>query len=138
MMVSTRGRYALRVLIDLADTKEGEFTPLKDISEKENISKKYLESIMTLLSKNNMVEGVHGKGGGYRLNRPASEYTVGMVLRLTEGDLSPVACLMPDAEACARVNVCKTLSMWEGLKKVINEYLDSVTIVDLLNGTIKF
>ena len=136
MMVSTRGRYALRVLIDLAERGTGEFVPLKDITEKEGISKKYLESIMTLLSKNNMVEGVHGKGGGYRLNRPAKDYTVGMILRLTEGDLSPVACLAPGAEVCPRAEICKTLPMWRGLKKVVNDYLESVTIEDLLNGNV--
>lgn len=135
-MVSTRGRYALRVLIDLAERGTEEFVPLKDITEKEGISKKYLESIMTLLSKNNMVEGVHGKGGGYRLNRPAKDYTVGMILRLTEGDLSPVACLAPEAEACQRSEICKTLPMWRGLKKVVNDYLESVTIEDLLNGNV--
>lgn len=135
-MVSTRGRYALRVLIDLAERGTGEFVPLKDITEKEGISKKYLESIMTLLSKNNMVEGVHGKGGGYRLNRPAKDYTVGMILRLTEGDLSPVACLAPGAEVCPRAEICKTLPMWRGLKKVVNDYLESVTIEDLLNGNV--
>lgn len=132
MIVSTRGRYALRVLIDLADREEHEFVPLKDITEKEGISKKYLESIMTLLSKNNMVEGMHGKGGGYRLNRPASEYTVGEILRLTEGDLTPVACLAADAKACERADKCKTLPMWEGLYKVVNDYLDGITIADLL------
>ena len=136
MMVSTRGRYALRVLIDLAERGTGEFVPLKDITEKEGISKKYLESIMTLLSKNNMVEGVHGKGGGYRLNRPAKDYTVGMILRLTEGDLSPVACLAPGAEVCPRAEICKTLPMWRGLKKVVNDYLESVTIEELLNGNV--
>lgn len=137
MMVSTRGRYALRVLIDLAERGTEEFVPLKDITKKEGISKKYLESIMTLLSKNNMVEGVHGKGGGYRLNRPAKDYTVGMILRLTEGDLSPVACLAPEAEICQRAEICKTLPMWKGLKKVVNDYLESVTIEDLLNGNVK-
>ncbi len=136
-MVSTRGRYALRVLIDLAERGTEEFVPLKDITKKEGISKKYLESIMTLLSKNNMVEGVHGKGGGYRLNRPAKDYTVGMILRLTEGDLSPVACLAPEAEICQRAEICKTLPMWKGLKKVVNDYLESVTIEDLLNGNVK-
>ena len=136
-MVSTRGRYALRVLIDLAERGTEEFVPLKDITEKEGISKKYLESIMTLLSKNNMVEGVHGKGGGYRLNRPAKDYTVGMILSLTEGDLSTVACLAPEAEVCPRAEICKTLPLWQGLKKVVNDYLESVTIEDLMNGNVK-
>ncbi|MGN0387109.1 MAG: RrF2 family transcriptional regulator [Lachnospiraceae bacterium] len=137
MMVSSRGRYALRVLINLAQSGTNEFVPLKDITEREGISKKYLESIMTLLSKNNMVEGVHGKGGGYRLNRPAGDYTVGMILRLTEGDLSTVACLAPEAEVCQRAEICKTLPVWKGLTKVVNDYLDSVTIEDLLNGSVK-
>ena len=92
MLISSKGRYAIRVILDLADNSNGDFIPLKDISARQGISQKYMESIMTLLSKNGFVEAMHGKGGGYRLNKPASEYKIGDILRLTEGTLAPVSC----------------------------------------------
>lgn len=132
MMISTRGRYALRVVIDLAENKDKNYIPLKDIAARQDISQKYLESIMTLLSKNNIVDGVHGKGGGYRLNREPNKYSVGEILRITEGSLAPVACLACNAKTCERADKCKTLPMWEKLDKIIEDYLDSVSLADLI------
>ncbi len=132
MMISTRGRYALRVVIDLAENKDKNYIPLKDIAARQDISQKYLESIMTLLSKNNIVDGVHGKGGGYRLNREPNKYSVGEILRITEGSLAPVACLACNAKPCERADKCKTLPMWEKLDKIIEDYLDSVSLADLI------
>ncbi len=132
MMVSTRGRYALRVMIDLAENADGGYIPMKAVAERQNISLKYLERILPVLAKNNMIEGVHGKGGGYRLTRRPADYRIGDILRLTEGDLAPVACLECGAEPCAKTAECRTLPMWNKLNTVINEYLDSVTIADLM------
>ena len=126
MIVSSRGRYALRVMVALAQRREEGFVPLKDIAESEGISRKYLESIMTILSKADFVDASHGKNGGYRLNRPAAEYTVGSILRLTEGDLAPVAC---DSD-CGRN--CPTRSMWERLGKLIDDFFDGITLADLM------
>ena len=132
MMISSRGRYALRVMVDLAEHGSEAFIPLRDIADRLQISQKYLESIMALLSKEDLVEGVHGKGGGYRLTRKPDTYRVGEVLRLTEGDLAPVACLECNAEACKRTAECRTLPMWSELNKRVNDYLDSVTLADLM------
>ena len=132
MIVSTRGRYALRVLIDMAEHTEAERIPLKDIAERQNISQKYIESIMTLLSKNGFVDGVHGKGGGYKLNRPLEDYKIGDILRLTEGTLAPVACLEKGAAPCDRKEDCRTIFMWTKLDELIEGYLDSVSIKDLV------
>lgn len=131
MMISTRGRYALRVMIDLAEHSGDGFIPLKEIAAHQGISQKYMESIMTVLSKNGFVEGIHGKGGGYRLNRSPEEYKVGDLLRLTEGSLAPVACLECGAMPCERAAECRTLPMWSKLDEMINTYLDGVTIADL-------
>lgn len=132
MIVSTRGRYALRVLIDLAEHSDESRIPLKDIAERQQISQKYIESIMTLLSKNGFVDGVHGKGGGYCLNRAPEDYKVGEILRLTEGTLAPVACLEKGAEPCPKKDACRTIPMWTKLDELIEGYLDSVSIKDLM------
>lgn len=132
MIVSTRGRYALRVLIDMAEHSQEERIPLKEIAERQQISQKYIESIMTMLSKNNFVDGVHGKGGGYKLVKKPEEYKIGDLLRLTEGTLAPVACLETDENTCQRKNECRTLSMWTKLDDLIETYLDSVSIADLI------
>ena len=132
MIVSTRGRYALRVMVDLAENEKTGYIPLKDISARQNISQKYLEAIMTILSKHGFVDGVHGKSGGYKLNRKPEEYKVGDILRLTEGTLAPVACLVKGAEPCAKAEQCTTLPMWTKLDDMINSYLDSVSIKDLM------
>ncbi len=131
MLISTKGRYAIRVIVDIANNSKGEFIPLKDIAKRQGISQKYMESIMTLLSKNNFVEAVHGKGGGYRLNRPASEYKIGDILRLTEGTLAPVSCLEEGAPPCERKDSCTTLGMWTKLNNLISDYLDNISIADL-------
>ena len=132
MIVSTKGRYALRVMIDLAEQNSDERTPLKEIAERQEISQKYIEAIMTMLSKNGFVEAVHGKGGGYKLNKKPEEYRVGDILRLTEGSLSPVACLEKGAAECPRKNTCRTLSLWTKLDDLVENYPDSVTLADLM------
>lgn len=132
MIVSTRGRYALRVLVDMAEHSQDERVPLKEIAERQQISQKYIESIMTLLSKNGFVDGIHGKGGGYKLNRKPNEYVVGEILRLTEGTLAPVACLESGSSKCEKEKNCRTVSMWRKLDELIENYLDSVTIADLM------
>lgn len=132
MLISTKGRYALRVMLDLAENPYGEFIPLKDITERQGISKKYLEGIMVILSKAGFVEAMHGKGGGYKLSREPKGYKVGEILRLTEGTLAPVMCLEENAKACERADVCKTLPLWMGLNKVIIEYLDHISLEDVL------
>lgn len=137
MLISSKGRYALRVMLDLAENSKGEFIPLKDITERQDISKKYLESIMVMLSKAGFVEAMHGKGGGYKLSREAKEYKVGDILRLTEGTLAPVMCLGENAKACERADVCKTLPLWTGLNRVISEYLDDISLEDILLGSDK-
>ena len=132
MIVSTKGRYALRVMLCLAQRDAGEYIPLKEIAEAEEISQKYLESIMTILSKAGFLDAVHGKGGGYRLNRKPEAYTVGSILRLTEGTLAPVSCTTQGAAACSRSTCCQTLPMWERLEKMINDFFEGITLADLL------
>lgn len=131
MIVSTKGRYALRVMVGLALRDSGEYVPLKEIAEQEEISQKYLESIMGTLSKAGFVDAVHGKGGGYRLNRPAREYTVGSILKLTEGSLAPVSCTSQGAAACSRSTCCHALPMWEKLEKMIDEFFEGISLQDL-------
>ena len=134
MMVSSRGRYALRVLLDLAQHREDGYVPMHVIAQRQGISKKYMEQIMPALTKGGLVDSVQGKRGGYRLNRPPQEYSVGEILRLTEGGLAPVACLDHEPLECPRAAECATLPLWQGLSRVISEYLDSVTLQDLLDG----
>lgn len=131
MLISTKGRYALRVMIDLAEHQGEGYIPLKAVAQRQGISEKYLESIMKLLVKANLLSGLRGKGGGYQLTRSPSQYTVGSVMRLTEDSLAPVACLESGAVACPKAAECRTLAMWQGLDQVINTYLDSITVADL-------
>ena len=131
MLISTKGRYALRVMIDLAEHRSGEFISLKEIAQRQEISEKYLESIIRILVKAKVVESLRGKGGGYRLRKAPEQYAVDSILRLTEESLAPVTCLESNAEACSRSGGCRTLALWQGLDKVIREYLESVTIADL-------
>ena len=130
MMISTRGRYALRVLVDLAEHSGG-LVPMKDVAARQGISKKYMEQIMALLVKDGYVEGVHGKGGGYMLRREPESYTAGEILRAAEGDLAPVACLGCGAQPCPRAAMCRTLPMWERYYKLTNDFFDSVTLAEL-------
>ncbi len=135
MMISTRGRYALRVMIDLAEHETDGYIPMKEVAKRQDISLKYLERILPVLVKNGLVEGVHGKGGGYRLSRKPEACTVGEILKLTEGNLAPVACLGCSAEPCEKKSACKTLSMWTEFHRLTNEYFDGITIADLSKGT---
>ena len=132
MIVSTKGRYALRVMVYFVLNGSDEYIPLKQIAEAEGISQKYLESIMTVLSKAGFVDAIHGKGGGYRLNRPAQCYTVGSILKLTEGSLNTVSCTTEGASACNRATCCKTLPMWEKLDSMVEDFFEGITLADLL------
>ena len=132
MMISTRGRYALRVLIDLAEHRDDGYIPMKEIADRQGISLKYLEQIVPALSKNGFIEGVHGKGGGYRLVKAIQDCRVGDVLRLTEGDLAPVACLKRGAKPCERAYACRTYPMWTEFYRIVNNYFDGITLADIM------
>ena len=132
MMISAKSRYALRVMVDLAQRNTGEFIPVKEIAARQGISLKYLESIMTILTKGKMLESASGKGGGYRLVRKPCEDKVIEILRLVEGNLAPVACLCDDGKKCERTTECTTLPFWKGLETVINDYLESNTLQDMI------
>ena len=132
MIVSTKGRYALRVMVHFATKGAGNYIPLKEIAEAEGISQKYLESIMTVLSKAGFVDAVHGKGGGYRLNREPKEYTVGSILKLTEGNLAAVSCTSQGPAACSRSTCCQTKPMWDRLDAMIDNFFEGITLADLL------
>lgn len=133
-MISTRGRYALRVMIDLAEHQDEGYIPMKDVAKRQGVSLGYMEKILPVLVKNGIVEGLQGKTGGYRLIRKPEEYTLGEILRLTEGSLAPVACLECGAAPCNKAADCRTLPVWTELDRRINEYLDSVTVADLLKS----
>ncbi|MDO4830900.1 MAG: Rrf2 family transcriptional regulator [Clostridia bacterium] len=133
MKISTKGRYALRMLLDLAQHQENGYIALKDIAKRQGISKKYLEQIIPILNKSDILTANRGYQGGYRLAKAPSKYTVGEILRLTEGSLSPVACLDHDPIECDRCDDCMTLPVWKGLDKVINEYLDGITLQDIID-----
>jgi len=130
-MISTRGRYSLRVLVDLAQ-HEG-YVPMKDVAARQGVSLGYLEKLLPVLVKNGIVVGIQGKGGGYKLAKPAEEITFGEILRLTEGSLAPVACLECGAPECARAEFCPTLPVWTELEHIVSTYLDSVTIAQVAN-----
>ena len=132
MIVSTKGRYALRVMVSFAQRGGDEYIPLKEIAEAEGISQKYLESIMSALSKAGFVDAVHGKGGGYRLNRKPEDYTVGSILKLTEGSLAAVSCTSQGAAACSRTECCQAKPMWDRLEKLIDDFFEGITLADLL------
>lgn len=134
MLVSTRGRYAIRVMIDLAEHMNGKYIPMKEIADRQDVSLKYMTKIMQALTKSGMLDGQHGKGGGYKLNRDPEEYRVGDILRLTEGTLAPVACIDETDCKCDRSFECRTRPMWNELDKLISEYLDGITIADLMEG----
>lgn len=132
MLISTKGRYALRVMIDLAEHQGEGCIPLKEIAHRQEISEKYLEIILKVLVRSHFLTGLRGKGGGYRLTRPPETYTVGSILRLTEDTLAPVSCLEEGSPYCERQVECRTLPLWQGLSQVVNEYLDGVTLADLM------
>lgn len=131
-MISTRGRYALRVMIDLAENMERGYIPMKEVAERQELSLKYIERIMPALVGAGYVEGITGRGGGYRLARPAEDYTVGDILRLAEGDLAPVACLECGAKKCSRAENCKTLPMWREFYKTVNTFFDGIKLSDMM------
>lgn len=134
MMISTRGRYALRVMIDLAEHAGDGYIPMRIIAQRQNISLKYLEQILPPLAKSGMIEGLQRKGGGYRLTAAPDTYRVGDILRLTEGDLAPVACLGCGAKACERAEYCRTLPMWKEFYRMTNAYFDGITIAELMKS----
>ena len=133
MKISTKGRYALRTLIDLAEHSGDGFIALKDIAERQGISKKYLEQIVPILNRSDILQTNRGFQGGYKLAQAPGKYTIGTILRLTEGSLAPVACLDQNPIQCERSNGCVTLPIWQGLNKVINDYLDNITLQDILD-----
>ena len=131
MIVSTKGRYALRVMIDLAEHQAERYVPLKEVAARQDISEKYLENILKVLVQNGFLEGLRGRGGGYRLTRSPDQYTVAEILLLTEGSLAPVSCLTPGAPACERMANCRTYTMWKGLNDLIADYFGKITLADL-------
>ncbi len=133
MKISTKGRYALRLLLDLGEHRGDGFVSLKEIAERQDISKKYLEQIIPILNKTGVLRTNRGAQGGYMLARTPDKYTVGEILRLTEGSLAPVACLEQEPNLCERQESCATLPVWQGLYRVINEYLDNITLQDILD-----
>ena len=133
MKISTKGRYALRLMVDLAEHQENGFIALKDIAERQNISKKYLEQIVPVLNGVGILVANRGNKGGYKLTKSPKEYTVGDILRATEGSGAPVSCLDDDVNHCNRQAGCQTLFVWEGLYKVVNEYLDGITVQDIID-----
>ena len=134
MMISSKGKYALRVMIDLAEHNTGQYIAMREVAERQNISLKYLEKILPALVGAKLVEGVHGKGGGYRLTRDPSDYSVGEILRLSEGNLAPVSCLEEGAKPCSRSSECRVLPLWNNLDRMIGSYLDSVSLTDLMQS----
>lgn len=132
MLVSTKGRYALRVMVDLAEHSQDGRTPLRQIARRQGISEKYLENILSTLVRHGLLSGLRGKGGGYCLTREPDQFSVGEVLRLTEGSLSPVSCLNGAHNACERAETCRTIRLWTELDKMIEDYLDGITIADLM------
>lgn len=135
-MISTKGRYALRVMIDLAEHDNGEYIPLNEIAARQAISQKYLEIVIKTLVQKKLLKGLRGKNGGYKLTKPAHEYTVGEILELAEGSLATVACLQPGAEKCPRKDICKTLPMWSNFNKMVHDYFYGITLDDLVNGKV--
>ena len=131
MIVSTKGRYALRVMIDLAEHQAERYVPRKEVAARQDSSEKYLENILKVLVQNGFLEGLRGKGGGYRLTRSPDQYTVAEILLLTEGSLAPVSCLTPGAPACERMANCRTYTMWKGLNDLIADYFGKITLADL-------
>ena len=136
MLISTRGRYALRVLIDLAEHNNGNYIPMKEVATRQDISLKYLERILSVLTKNGLIKGIHGKGGGYRLTKMPEEYKVWDVLYLTEGDLAPVACLESGASPCTRAAECRTLPIWEKYYELTKDFFSEITVADLMKTSI--
>ena len=132
-MISTKGRYSIRILLDLAIHRNGEYIPMKDVAERQGISLKYIERILPVLKENGLIESVHGKGGGYKLTREPDQYTLWEILRLTEGDLAPVACLKDGAPSCDKAAECRTLPVWKNYYKMTVDYFSGITLADLMD-----
>ena len=132
MKISTKGRYSLRVIIDLAEHRNGGYIPMKEVAARQKISLKYIEKLMTLLTKSGLVEGIKGKGGGYKLKREPEFLTVGEILRLAEGDLAPVSCLEKGTPPCEIAEECRTISMWKDFYEMTNKFFDGITVADLM------
>ena len=132
-MISTKGRYSIRILLDLAEHRNGEFIPMKEVAGRQGISLKYIERLMPALKAAGLVESVHGIGGGYRLTREPEEYSLWEILELAEGDLAPVACLQPEAPVCQRADECRTLGVWQGFYDLTRDYFSRITLADLLD-----
>ncbi len=137
MMVSSKGRYALTVMVDIAKNDEGNYVSLADIAERENLSMKYLESIIAILNKGGLLNSARGKNGGYKLAKKPNEYSISEILLLTEGSLAPVNCIMQDGVQCDKAAGCSTLPLWAGLDKVIDNYLGGITLEDIVSGNRK-
>ena len=135
-MISTKGRYALRVMIDLAEQPEGQFVPLEEIANRQGISKKYLEIILKILIEKKLLKGQRGKGGGYMLTRPPEQYTAGEILELTEGTIAAVACLGKGAEPCERKARCRTLPLWKKYNDLTHDFFYGITLLDIVNGNV--
>lgn len=133
-MISTKGRYAIRILLDLAEHNNGSYIPMKEVAARQEISLKYIEKIMPSLKSSGLIDSVHGIGGGYRLTRPPEQYTLWEILKLVEGDLAPVSCLQDNAPVCHRAAECRTLSVWQGYYDLTREYFSGITLADLMNA----
>ena len=132
-MISTKGRYSIRILLDLAEHCSGGYIPMKEVAARQEISLKYVERILPPLKAAGLIDSTHGVGGGYRLTRAPEEYTLWDILRVAEGDLAPVACLQPNAAPCTRAAECRTLPVWEGYYRLTQEYFSGITLADLMN-----
>ncbi len=131
-MISTKGRYAISILLDLAEHQNGDYIPMKSVAERQEISLKYIERILPALKSGGLIDSSHGKGGGYKLSREPDQITLWDILRLAEGDLAPVACLRRDAALCDRANECRTLGIWEKYYQITEEYFAGITLADLM------
>jgi Rrf2 family iron-sulfur cluster assembly transcriptional regulator len=136
MLISTKGRYAIRVMIDIAEQNTMGYVPLKDVADRQNVSEKYLESIISMLVKADLVEGVRGKGGGYRLTRLPDKYTAWEILNASNGTMAPVACLREGAPECSRRDICKALPIYENLYKLMEMYLGGITLQQMMDGEV--
>jgi len=136
MKISTKGRYALRLMLDLAMQKDGDYTSLRDVSKRQAVSMKYLEQIVAQLCRAGYLRSLRGPQGGYRLARRVEDYSVGDILRVTEGDLSPIACLQDEYNNCPNASACPTLPFWQGLYDVVNDYVNNASLADFIDGTL--
>ena len=133
-MISTKGRYSIRILLDLAEHRNGKYIPMKEVAARQEISLKYIEKLMPALKSAGLIDSTHGVGGGYRLTREPDQYTLWEILGLAEGDLAPVSCLQPGAASCSRAAECRTLPVWQGYYDLTKKYFSNITLADLMNA----